>query len=215
MEGIEKRLRSIELRLSRMEAVLEISENDKSIGFENKILPDFSSDLSEESIEEEKGLESIIGRYGLASLGNVVLFFGITFLAQYLMNKGQHLISALLGYSVVTAIFLLAKYLKKSNLPLAFMFKINGQILLFYITIRLHFFSETPLIQQKYISIALLFLIIGYQVYWAMRNKSQALSVISVILSLTAALVTDSTNIMLPIVTITAAVSVYYFYRFR
>jgi len=42
MEGIEKRLRSIELRLSRMEAVLEISENDKSIGFENKILPDFS-----------------------------------------------------------------------------------------------------------------------------------------------------------------------------
>lgn len=212
---MENRLRSIELRLSRMEEILEIPENEKSIGYQNKILPDSSPSGSEVMIEEEKGLESIIGRYGLASLGNVVLFFGITFLAQYLMNMGQHLVSAIFGYSVATAIFLLAKYLKKSNVPLAFMFKINGQILLFYITIRLHFFSEIPLIQQKFVSIALLFLIIGYQVYWAIRNKSQALSVISVIFALTAAMVSDSTHLMLPLVTITSAVSVYYYYRFR
>jgi hypothetical protein len=215
MGGIENRLRSIELRLSRMEAALGISKNDKSYSNEEKTLSDSSITVSEVLNEEEKGLESRIGRFGLASLGNIVLFFGITFLAQYLMNLGQPLISALLGYSAAAAIFFLAKYLKKSNVPLAFMFKINGQILLFYITMRLHFFSATPLIQQESISVILLFLIIVYQVYWAIRNQSQTLSVISVIFALTAALVTDSTHIMLPLVTITAAVSVYYYYRFR
>lgn len=214
MEALGNRLRSIELRLSRLEAIFEISENDRNYSLENKTIAEPSEAVSEE-LTEEIGIESRFGRYGLASLGNIVLFFGIIFLAQYIINNGQHLISAIMGYSSSSALFFLAKYLKKSNPPLAFMFKINGQILLFYITIRLHFFSETPLIQQMYLSEALLFLIIGYQVYWAIRNKSQALSVISVIFALTAAMITDSTHIMLPLVVVTAAASVYYFYRFR
>jgi hypothetical protein len=214
MEGLEDRLRLIEIRLSRLETALAISENERSIISEDKI-PGGSSAIVSPELNEEKGLESMIGRIGLASLGNIVLFFGITFLAQYLMNSGQYLISALLGYSSATGIFFLAKYLKKSNVTLAFMFKITGQILLFYVTIRLHFFSESPLIAQKSVSVILLSAVIGYQVYWAIRNKSQALSVISVIFALTVALVTDSTHITLPIVTAGAVVSVYYFYRFR
>jgi hypothetical protein len=213
--GLEDRLRSIEMRLLLLEEALEISEKDKAISFENKLWEEKPTAVSPGLIEEEKGIESMIGRFGLASLGNIVLFFGITFLVQYLMNSGQHLLSVLLGYASATGIFFLAKYLKKSNVSLAFMFKITGQILLFYITIRLHFFTSAPLIPQKSLSVALLFAVIGYQVYWAIRNKSQTLSVISVIFALTAALVTDSTHITLPIVTIGAAVSVYYFYRFR
>jgi hypothetical protein len=215
IEGFEDRLHSMELRIMALEAALEISEKDKATNYENKIREEKSAAVSPELVEEEKGIESIIGRLGLASLGNIVLFFGITFLAQYLMNSGHHLISALLGYSSAAGIFFLAKYLKKSNVSLAFMFKITGQILLFYITIRLHFFTESPLIAQKYLSVALLFAVTGYQVYWAIRNKSQTLSVISVLFALTIALISDSTHFTLPIVTIGAAVSIYYYYRFR
>jgi hypothetical protein len=215
MGAIEERLRSIEMRLMRIETAMEISEQDKSFIAQDKIWNENAASTAVDSDDEEKGLESLFGRYGLASLGNIVLFFGITFLAQYLMNSGQSLLSAILGYLSASGIFFLAKYLKKSNVPLAFMFKITGQILLFYITLRLHFFSEVPLISMKYVSVALLFIVIGYQVYWAVRNQSQTLSVISVIFALTAAVVTDSTHITLPIVTIGGAVSVYYFYRFR
>ncbi|HBH83917.1 MAG: hypothetical protein A2X05_15840 [Bacteroidetes bacterium GWE2_41_25] len=215
MEGIKNRLQAIELRLGHLESILEISQEEKSSGYEKMSQAGIPAATPGELIEEEKELESRIGRYGLASMGNIVLFLGIAFLAQYLMNKNQHVISAILGYSAALTVFLLAKYLKKSNGPLAFMFKINGQIILFFITIRLHFFSAAPLIQQEYLAEILLFLIIGYQVYWAIRNQSQSLSVISVIFAITAALVTDSTHFMLPIVAITAAVSVYYYYRFR
>lgn len=215
MGEIENRLRAIEIRLSRMESILENPTVEKLYSNESVIKAENQLGTSDNLLEEEKGLESRIGRYGLASMGNIVLFFGITFLAQYLMNNGQPLISSVIGYSSALAIFFLAKYLKKTNVPLAFMFKINGQVLLFFITIRLHFFSAAPLIQQKYVVVVLLFLIIGYQVYWAIRNQSQTLSVISVVFAVTAALVTDSTHLMLPIVTITAMVSVFYFYRFR
>ncbi len=212
--GIENRLNSIELRLNRLEEVLENQVNGRSYSYGNIEKPD-SSTLVSTQPDEGKGLESRIGRLGLASLGNIVLFFAISFLTQYLTILGQALISAILGYSAVIAIFFLARYMKKSNEHLAFMFKINGQILLFYLTMRLHFFSATPLIQQKYLCVGLLFLIIGYQVYWAIRNQSQTLSVISVVLALTTALCTDTTHIMLPLTTITAAASVYYYYRFR
>jgi hypothetical protein len=212
--GIERRLHDIELRLSRMESILEIS-HEVSNRYEQIPRTDFPLTASENISDDEKGIESRIGRYGLSSLGNIVLFFGIAFLIQYLMNNGQSLVSAILGYSAALIIFLLAKYLKKSNVSLAFMFKINGQILLFYITMRLHFFSNSPLIQQSFVVLILLALIIGYQVYWAIRNESQSLSVISVLFAIVTAIDTDSTHLMLPIVTLAAAVSVYYFYRFR
>lgn len=213
--GIENRLRSIELRLNRLEGAMEIPVNGSHPLYENKAIPATSVTVSKERDEEEKGLESRFGRSGLALLGNIVLFFGISFLTQYLQILNHALISVLLGYSVVAAIFLLARYLKKSNVHLAFLFKINGQLLLYYLTMRLHFFSSAPLIQQKYICVAALFLIIGYQVYWAIRNQSQTLSVISVVLILATAVITDSTHLMLSIVTLTAAGSVYYYYRFK
>jgi hypothetical protein len=214
-DGIENRMRAVEERLSRIEAVLKVQAGNPNLINYNEIVPEPTMPGEVELIDDEEGLESTIGRFGLAWMGNIVLFFGITFLDQYLSNKGQPLISALIGYSSAISIFLLSRFLKKSNESLAFLFKINGQLLLFYTTIRLHFFSASPLIGQKYITITLLLLIIGYQVYWAIRNKSQALSAISVIFILTTAIITDSTHLMLSLVTITAMVSVYYFFRFK
>ena len=214
-DDIENRMRAVEERLSRMEAILNVQTGNLILVSPDKIVPEQTTPDRAELIDDEEGLESTIGRFGLAWMGNIVLFFGITFLGQYLANMGQPLISALLGYSAAAAIFLLSRYLKKSNESLAFLFKINGQLLLFYTTIRLHFFSAAPLIEQKYITIILLFLIIGYQVYWAIRNKSQTLSAISVVFILTTAIITDSTHLLLSLVTITAIVSVYYFFRFK
>lgn len=212
--GIEKRIREIELRLNRIESALEISKSTSNYP-ENISIPDEPVIASRDIVEEEKGLESRIGRYGLSTIGNIVLFFGIAFLTQYLITIGQALASAVIGYVSSLTIFLLAKYMKKSNLSLAFMFKITGQVLLFFVTMRLHFFSQTHLIQQKSITIILLVLVVAYQVYWAIRNRSQTLSVISVVFAITIALVSDSTHLTLSVVTIAAGASVYYFYRFK
>jgi hypothetical protein len=215
-EEINKRLQSLELRLSRLESGMITAENEKSFPEEPHV--NSGSTLLESANlaqDEETGLESQIGRFGLAWMGSIVLFFGITFLTQYLMNIGHHVSSCILGYLAAASIFILANYLKKTNSHLAFMFKMNAQVLLFYITLRLHFFSLFPLIPNKAIALILLLVIISFQSYLSIRNKSQVLAVLALVFSLTTAVAGDSTHFMLPLISLTSAGVVYLFVRFN
>jgi hypothetical protein len=215
LEKIEDRLHSIELRLSRLETELKLSEIHGSVNTEVPV--QHSEPLVEQLTEEdeEKGLESRIGRFVLAWIGNIVLLFGIAFLAQYLMNTGNRLLSVLLGYTAAASIWFLSGYLKKTNDHLAFMFKLSAQILLFFITLRLHFFSGSPILSSKTISIILLLFVVAFQTYQSIRHSSQAFAALSVVFAIITSMVTDSTHFMLPFLTLTAAGSVWYFYRFR
>jgi hypothetical protein len=215
IDKIVRRLDSIELRLSRMEESLSTVNTDipyNTIAEAPANEPFLSSDPA---AEEETGLESQIGRFGLAWLGNIVLLFGITILTQYMMNLGHQYLSVIFGYAAAVSIFFLAKYLKKSNVHLAFMFRMNAQILLFYVTVRLHFFSDSPLISNKAISLILLLFIIGYQAYWSIQNRSQAFAAITVIFALVTAAIGDTTHFTLPLVTLTSAAIIYSYHRFN
>jgi len=215
MGKIDERLQSIELRLSRLESALSISENVKSEWSGELIHPSDSLLNPDNLYEGDKGIESKIGRFGLAWLGNIVLLFGLAFLIQYMINLGQRILSVLIGYLVATSIFYLSGYLKKTNGHLAFMFTMNAQILFFYTTLRLHFFSVSPLLPDRTVSVILLLLIVACQVYLSVRNKSQAFAGLSVLFTLTTAAVSDTTQIMLPLVTITAAGTIFFYYRFN
>jgi hypothetical protein len=215
IEKIEQHLHSIELRLSRLETEFRLSEIQESFNSETLVqnVEPKVEQLAED--EEETGLESRIGRFGLAWIGNIVLLFGIAFLTQYLMNTGSRFFSVILGYIAAGSIWYLSDYLKKTNIHLAFMFKLNAQLLLFYITFRLHFFSDTPVISDKTVSVILLLLIIGFQVYLSIRNKSQPFAALSLVFAIATSIATDSTHIMLPMLTVTSAGAVYYFFRFK
>jgi len=215
LEKISKRLQAIELRLSKLESAVSISEKDPFYYPEDQVASIKSSVSSVTSDEDEKGLESQIGRFGLAWIGNIVLLFGIIFLTQYLINLNHQYLSAVLGYLAAAAIFFLAEYIKKTNTHLAFMFKMNAQVLLFYISIKLHFFSASPVISDKSISLILLLLIISFQTYVSIRNKSQSFAVLAVIFTITAAILSDTTHFMLPLLTLISAVTVYFLYRYK
>jgi hypothetical protein len=215
IEKISRRLDSIEHRLGRLESALSITGNENSFRSEEEIQTIDFSTKSDISDEDEKGLESQIGRFGLAWLGNIVLLFGIAFLTEYLINLGHSYLSILLGYIAAVSIFFLSNYLKRTNSHLAFMFKMNVQILLYYITLRIHFFSTTPVLADKTISLILLLLLGVLQAYLAIRNKSQAFAALCVLFFLTTAIIGDATHFMLPLVTFTAAGAIYFYYRFN
>lgn len=215
MEKMERRLNSLEIRLSRLESTLLYPENEMILKSGERPPPAYPPHFLGTLKEEDKGLESQIGRFGLAWLGNIVLLFGITFLTQYLMILEHRFLAVILGYIVAGSIFLLANYLRKSNDHLSFMFKMNALILLFYITLRLHFFSTPPIISNKAISVILLLLLIAFQVNLSVRNKSQAFALLSIVFALTTSIVIDSTHFMLLLIILTAAGSCYYYYRFN
>jgi hypothetical protein len=214
LEKIESRLKSIEARLTRLESSLNRSEDANSYRYDEIKGTAPSQVISETVNEEEKGLESQIGRFVLSWMGNIVLLLGITFLTEYIMGLGHQLLSVLLGYGAAASILFIANYLKRSNVHLAFIFNLNGQLLLFFITLRMHFFSTAPLISDKTISIVLLMLLVSFQVYLAIRNKSQSYATLSVIFAIATAIMSDMTHVMLPLVILTATTILFYFYRY-
>ena len=215
IEKILNSLKSVELRLSKLESALNITDSE-SIYISEKHQETVDPILNGVILnDEEKGIESRIGRFGLAWLGNIVLLFGITFLTQYMMNLGYRFFSFLIGYIASASIFLLADYIKKANVHLAFTFRINALVLLFYFTVRLHFFSFSPIIPGKIISIFMLLILVALQVYLSIRNKSQPFAALAVFFALATAILGDTTNLTLPIVMITAAGVVYIYRRFN
>ncbi len=215
LEKISNRLSSIELRLRKLESAIFLSGRESLLNIEEagqKAVVPSEKDLSD---DEDKGLESTIGRFGLAWMGNIVLIFGITFFTQYLIMLGRDLLSALIGYVTAGAIYYLAFYLKNSNFHLASIFKINSQVLLFYVTVRLYFFTSTPLISSKIVTIILLIIVVAWQSYLAIRHQSQTFASLSVIFALAVAILCDSTHFSLLSVTMAAFGAVYYTCRYK
>lgn len=215
IDKIRGQLNSIELRLRRLESALAHPGTRSSVSSDVQTQPIEQTDVSYDPGSEEKGLESQIGRFGLAWMGNIVLLIGITFLTQYLMNLGQQLLGVIIGYIAAGSIYFMSEYLKKTNNHLSFMFKMNAQVLLFYVTIRLHFFTDEPLIPGKSLSILLLLLIVAYQVYISIHSRSQAFGTLAVIFILTAAIISDAAIFILPLVIIAAGGAIIYLVRFN
>jgi hypothetical protein len=215
MGKIDRRLQEIELRLSRLESALIKTDNKNSYKSEELLQHDELFLKSETVDLEEKGLESKIGRFGLAWLGNIVLLFGIIFLTQYLMNLGRSFFSIMFGYIAAAGILYLANSIKKSNVYLGFIFNINAQILFYYVTLRLHFFSNSPIISNRALSVIILLLLVVLQAYFSIRNKSQSFAFLTVVFALTTAIICDITFFMLPVLILAAAGTVYFYYRFN
>jgi hypothetical protein len=215
MEKIECRLKSLENRLAILESAFTRSENTKFYKEEEEVPSSFSVAASGTMKEEEKGLESRIGRFGLAWLGNIVLLVGISFLIQYLMILGFRYLSILVGYSAAVSLFYIANYLKNTNRHLASMLKMNAHILLFYVTVRLHYFSSSPVISNEIIACLLMVSLITFQTYLSIRNKSQLSGALSVLFTLAAAIISDTSQFMLILISVSAVGSTYYYFRFR
>jgi hypothetical protein len=212
---INEKLISIESRLSEVEKIVEAITNiDLNTG--NKANRDHEGKDSESDFSSlsSNSIESVIGEYGLAWIGNIVLLFGLTFLTQYLQNKGYILVSSAVGYISVLSIFVISYLIQASYANMAKMFTFLGHFLLYYFTFRLYFISDPPLLNDKTICIALLLAVNIFQFYFSIKRESTILGGIGLILTLTTAILSDSTHVMLPITTAVAAASAYLLYRF-
>jgi len=201
---LEKRIKNIESELgikTRSDSYYLDSDEDKTIEVD-------------QINEEEIGLESRIGGYGLALLGTIVLMFGIVFLSQYIHNNGYPLLSSLLGYVSIGGILFLSYFTKKKVPHLSAMFNIIGQFLLYYITLRLHFFITNPVITNDVVALLLIFFVIFYQVFIAFKNKSELFAGIAIVLTLVTGVISGITPVALSMGPIVAAGSVYLFFKF-
>ena len=148
---------------------------------------------------QDNFLESRIGEYGMAWMGNVVLLFGILFLSQFLQNNNQVIFSLAFGIASVALVYLLGRVTRKSLPYMSRLFMYNGHLLLYIQAMRICMFPGSRIIENPLLSHALVLLILLALIYLAYRYSSQLLAVIVWLMAVITAIADGNTHFMLPL----------------
>ncbi len=193
----------LETRVNRIEEYLEIqpgSEADSEIQ---------TSSNGKHVKSEDESLEFKIGEYWLAHLGTVVLLMGIAFFISYPFKSFPTIFVSLIGFLAVAAIVGLSHYWQKSYQYLSRILFVGGLVLLYFATLRLHFFNQHPVLANKAAGLALLVAVLAVIFYFAAKRNSELLTGITLFLCYATSLISDTTHFALLFITLTSAAAAY------
>ncbi len=203
---LENRISAIEKRLEKNKIPL-ITEK-------SQIKSPEEVDFSLPDSLKKSALEANIGMYGLAWFGNIVLLFAGIFLHLFIQSKGQSLLAACVGSVFALTMIFLAKKIQKNLIYLSKIFTLFAKLFLFYVTVELHFFTNNPFITNKYFSLFLLSLFVIYQIYKSVKKESEENALLGLFYIIIIGVLSNKTHILLPLLTLTAAGSIYFLFRF-
>lgn len=214
LETLRKDLIALTDRLTKVESLLEQLKGQR-------VVPD-KSELPEEEeaidikfpFQTKGSIEYGIGEYGMAWIGNIVLFLGLIFLVNYLQNSVSLLIAVAVGFSAVALVYITAYYTRESLSVLSRLLVFNGHFLLYFLTLRLHFFQEAPLIQNKTLGFVLLVIVSTAFLYIAFRKKSQFIAGLSLLMLVATGVFYDVVGVISGVAAMAAVLAVLLYYRF-
>jgi hypothetical protein len=208
LQVLEKRVSEIETRLSAL-SLHKGTPADAGAHIPPTLVPD-----EDQMVMDEIAIESRIGEYGLAWLGSIVLLAGIAFLVAFISEQGYRAAGAGIGYALAAGVFILGRILRRSFPFMVFLLNICGHLLIYYITLRLFFFSELPpLLPSRWAVLVLLLAATGVQLFFALRQGSELLTGISMILFILTAIVGDRVDFSLPVLALVSITAAWFFTR--
>lgn len=160
------------------------------------------------AFDDSAGLERNIGEFGLAWFGSAILLLGVAFLMTYTYGLGYRTLASILGYLSALGCYFASRMWKESATHLSRIMASGSVILLYYATLRLHYFSSEPLVRNAVFAFSALLLVVAFQFYLAIKRNSQTLAILAVLLALISGHVSDSTQIGLSLLVIVCAVAV-------
>ena len=214
LEILRRELLTLNDRIAHVEASLEMIQNQGFQPEKRKLIQpeeDFEINFP---FKSEGSIELRVGEYGMAWLGNIVLFFGVTFLVEYLQNTGNPLFSALVGFISVGGIYVSSYFTRKSYSYLSLLFSYTGHLLLFYFALRLHFFQDNPLIKNDTLGLFVLIAVAGILLYTAFHKESQLMASMALLMLLVSGVISNSAQVSPGIAAVIAILAIFLYYQF-
>jgi len=209
LDELYKRINELENRLARLEEG-SLPSRDRELIRSPRTAESQNTPDSQSISSQNESVESRIGEYGMAWMGNIVLLFGILFLTQFLQNNNQEVFSLLFGFISVAGIYLAGHFTKRAFPYMSQLFTYNGHIMLFIISMRMYVFSGSRIIENALIGYGIVLLVIAALIYLAFKNRSQVLAVIVWIMTVITALYSNSTHLMLSLTMVIAGSSIFF-----
>ncbi len=208
-------LQRLEARVERIEARLGMDSEGAATWVGAGGVNQGGVAATEARAAEDESLEFRIGEFWFGQVGTVVLLLGLAFLISYPFPSFPPLLASVFGYVAVAGLFALAQYWKKTYLFLSRILFGGGMILLYFATLRLHFFSGHPVIPQKTIGLALLVAVLTINLYLAAKRQRPILATINLALCFLTALFSDSAHPAFLLIVLSCGVSVFFLKRYN
>ncbi|OGB60389.1 MAG: hypothetical protein A2Y94_08315 [Caldithrix sp. RBG_13_44_9] len=189
IKNILASLKNLEARVVKLESQLKFSP---SVEAETDVRPLIPANLNEVTAN----LEMRIGQFWFAKAGIVILALGIVFLLTFPYKTLPAILPSLVGYLLVIFILTLSFLWRNSITYLSSYLLGGGLVLLYFSTLRLHYFSLDSVIEKKSILIGLLLVTVFLTYFAAVRRKSAYFAALSTTLGGITAIISDQTYII-------------------
>lgn len=210
--SIIERIDALENRVNSLENALKGAY--RAYPYANQELDDESSLKARESYLIGGVFETGVGEYGLAWLGNIVLFLAIGFLFQHFVNIHNPLLAIGVGITSVITVFGLSYILRVSYTYLSKTFNIFGFIILFFLTLKLHFYNKIPIIDNVSIATIIIIAVIAFQIFWAVKKENQFLAGLAYLLGLFGAFTINDIHLFFGISLALICFALYSYWRY-
>jgi len=167
--------RMIEARLLRMENYLGfrlLAESEAE-----SILSGGTPAVAKEAPVEGGGeLEVQIGEYWLARVGVLALSVGLAFLVAFPFAGLPSFVSCLIGYAAAAAFFAASRRWRQARPDTSQILYGGALFLLFFATLRLHFFSAQPVVSATLLGLGLLVAVLAVELVVAEKMGSELMT---------------------------------------
>ncbi|MGA2694056.1 MAG: DUF2339 domain-containing protein [Opitutaceae bacterium] len=203
----ERAERILEARLQRMETYLgfrPLTEADAELILGGAVP---SAGPPPEAPAEEGGIEMQIGEFWLARVGVLALSVGLAFLVAFPFAGLPALVSCLIGYAAAAAFFAASGRWAKA-FPDASQILYGGALFLVYFaTLRLHFFSSSPVVPGTVAGLLLVVLVVAIELYFAARRRSELMTGLVFGIAVATVVIADTPWFQLGFLAVLAAVT--------
>lgn len=203
-------LKNLEVRISRLEAHFDLEPLPRNTG--DTVL---SAPVSPKEAVPDDHLEYQIGEFWFAKVGIVVLAIGIAFLLTLPYENLPPMLPSLFGYILAGAIFTLSHYWRNTFSYISRYLLGGGLVLLYFTTLRLHFFSAHPAISNLTIELIALLVVVAVNLYVSIRRESVYLCGISLTMGYMTAIVSAQPYFLFLMITVLSALAVYFTKKYR
>ena len=209
-QHIFEKLNALESRLSRLEAKLKYIRLPENYEREQE------EDIGDFKIKRptDTKIESSLVEYGLSWLSTIIYIFGVIFLMLYIRNIGYPLLASFTGYIAAIGLFVFTYLFRYSLSHIVKFLNTSGLLIVYIVTLRLHYFSTEPIITNMGASLLLISLSLGIIVWYAIKCKAEFLGFLSILLILVTGIISDATNITLGFALASAGLSLFYFVKY-
>jgi len=208
LEEILKKLKILEERVTRIENRLNLAPQPVAEETTRAEIP-----TEPEVGQRQMELEFRIGRFWLTQIGVIALTAGLIFLLTLPMPGASPLTRCLVGLLIVIIMFASSYFIRKNFVFISRTLVGGAQVLLYYVVLRLYYFSEPHLISSEFLALALLFAVLVFNFYLSNRLKSQPAITLNFLLAFFTLLISQNPFLIFAGLTILSLLAVYFYLK--